>query len=175
MTDDTTAHPDENVNCSKANRAGKDQTLSWAYSDIENFVSYMDAARTRPSLLPNSFFRCRASLDRHPDRSSRSTLSQLHIRVLIVLRKVLQTEWERRQHPTRALIREYGDGCGTTRAAFTSRVPGQVPGHSTAWQVTLEHRDVTGISIDLVARSPVLRTDGTTGDDRFSAVQKPGT
>ncbi|PHJ20674.1 hypothetical protein CSUI_005488 [Cystoisospora suis] len=175
MTEDTTARLDKNVNCSKANRAGKDQTLSWAYSDIENFVSYMDAARTRPSLLPNSFFRCRASLDRHPDRSSRSTLSQLHIRVLIVLRKVLQTEWERRQHPTRALIREYGDGLRTTRAAFTSRKHEQVPGLSTAWQVTLEHRDVTGISIDLVAWPPaVLGTDRTTGDDRLSAVQKPG-
>lgn len=160
----------EDNSCPNVNRADKRQSIGWAFSEVDSFMNHMDAARYQPGLLPNSFFRCRASLNRHPDRASRSTLSQLHIKVLIVLRKVLQTERQRRQDPTCALIAAYDEGCRTTLPTSTA---GKTIQYCTTRQVTLEHRDVTGISIDLVAWPPFpFQAVRIAGDQRFSETHK---
>nr|CEL78209.1 TPA: hypothetical protein BN1205_007060 [Toxoplasma gondii VEG] len=108
--------------------------------------------------LPMAFFRCRAALDTHPDRTPHYVVSPLHIKVFIELRKILHTREEIRQQPTCVLLERVFDPHSVVGKLAEKHRGKEGDGASTRrtcdprWDVVPEYRDSSGFWLDILVR-----------------------
>ncbi|PFH37430.1 hypothetical protein BESB_038880 [Besnoitia besnoiti] len=122
------------------------------------FQQAIDRFEKEGRSLPKSFFRCRAAINTHPDRVRHCVVSPLHVRVLIELRKILQTREERRQHPTCVLLESVLESPRTPGNAEARPAEWHKQEASPAerkpvsgWEIIPEYRDSSGLWVDIVA------------------------
>ncbi|KEP59954.1 UNVERIFIED_CONTAM: hypothetical protein HHA_217470 [Hammondia hammondi] len=118
----------------------------------------LERAEVEQISLPMAFFRCRAALDTHPDRTLHYVVSPLHIKVFIELRKILHTREEIRQQPTCVLLERVcgpHSVVGKLAEKHKEKERDGASMHRTGdprWDVVPEYRDSSGFWLDIVVR-----------------------
>ncbi|CBZ55798.1 conserved hypothetical protein [Neospora caninum Liverpool] len=138
-------------------RTGKSKDLSVTRPRC-GLARALERARVKQISLPTAFFRCRAALDTHPDRTPHYVVSPLHIKVLIELRKILHTREEIREQPTCILLEGVFAPQSVVGKLAEKHKEKETPGASVrkkaaaTWDIVPEYRDSSGIWVDIVAR-----------------------